>query len=535
MAALTYHPSGARAGAACRVPTRGAVPREARLRAARRRSGAAAVLHPGRGGRPGRRPAARPDFRTEVWPLIAKELTAAHYRRLFAAHPGADPGSLAGVLRRPGHGRCHRRAPSPTPRSRPFRSGRTASIFRVIDRPLAGRSVRLTPTSPTPSSTTSGRTCDRRRGPLLLRRRGGFRRAADGLRGAGGRAHHRADQRRSTGCRYVEGEFHGFFSFLASGPPPRRLAELLALHGPAWCSSPAPSSRSTSSADGFRRHHPRPCPAAMSGPAPWSTPDCPDRTSGRPPTRSSASLLAAGELAAEELTGPDGRPAGGRAAAGRRELPGDPRRRIGAPTAVPARARPSPAPPGRPASPGPASTGPGFRQNDAVARQILRLLQAPDPSAVRLRLLRSIATDQRSSIMPVEFLGIAGTNTASEVTPRTGRQPGSRLHPAAGPGPRGQRLGPHPVRLPLRLPGPGRRSPPTSPGRRSGSIWCWRIGRMSRLRPTPPRPSPPWTTSRAAGSRCISSPAARPPIRPPRATTWTRTPGTTGPGSTSRS
>ena len=30
--------------------------------------------------------------------------------------------------------------------------------------------------------------------------------------------------------RYVEGEFHGFFSFLASGPPPRRLAELLALH-----------------------------------------------------------------------------------------------------------------------------------------------------------------------------------------------------------------------------------------------------------------------------------------------------------------
>ena len=30
--------------------------------------------------------------------------------------------------------------------------------------------------------------------------------------------------------RYVEGEFHGLFSFLASGPPPRRLAEMLALH-----------------------------------------------------------------------------------------------------------------------------------------------------------------------------------------------------------------------------------------------------------------------------------------------------------------
>ena len=30
--------------------------------------------------------------------------------------------------------------------------------------------------------------------------------------------------------QYLEGEFHGLFSFLASGPPPRRLAELLALH-----------------------------------------------------------------------------------------------------------------------------------------------------------------------------------------------------------------------------------------------------------------------------------------------------------------
>ena len=30
--------------------------------------------------------------------------------------------------------------------------------------------------------------------------------------------------------RHVEGHFHGLFSFLASGPPPRRLAELLALH-----------------------------------------------------------------------------------------------------------------------------------------------------------------------------------------------------------------------------------------------------------------------------------------------------------------
>ena len=48
--------------------------------------------------------------------------------------------------------------------------------------------------------------------------------------------------------RYVEGEFHGLFSFLASGPPPRRLAELLALHraglvhfaGPDRCGSTSP-------------------------------------------------------------------------------------------------------------------------------------------------------------------------------------------------------------------------------------------------------------------------------------------------------
>ena len=186
-------------------------------------------------------------------------------------------------------------------------------------------------------------------------------------------------------------------------------------------------------------------------------PGCPDPTSRRPPTRSSGACSQHGELAAEELTGPDGRPlVGGQllADANCRAIRPDgsvhPRRFLLGPSVS-----------GSAGSAGfsrPGFNGPGFRQNDAVAREILRLLQDPShANTSRPTTNVRIRNDRRRSTMPVEFLGIAGTNSASEVTPRQGGSLDLDYTRQTGPGARGQRLGPHPVRLPLRFPGPGDR------------------------------------------------------------------------------
>ena len=129
--------------------------------------------------------------------------------------------------------------------------------------------------------------------------------------------------------------------------------------------------------------------------------------------------------------------------------------------------------------------------------------------------------------MSVEFLGIAGNQRRPARSPRPSGGASTSTTPATGPRPRGQRLGPHPVRLPLRLARPGaggglrRRAAP------SGSIWSLaqrpNVSAPDLRRQDLRHPGP---HLRAAGSRCTSSPAVRPPTRPPRATTWTRTPAT---------
>ena len=84
--------------------------------------------------------------------------------------------------------------------------------------------------------------------------------------------------------RFVEGQFHGFFSFVASGPPPRRLAELLgaarsrsaALRRARTCRSVLPTAHFWPA----HRHFPE-----RFGPGPWSMPGSPGRMSRWPPTR----------------------------------------------------------------------------------------------------------------------------------------------------------------------------------------------------------------------------------------------------------
>ncbi|EFF90257.1 conserved hypothetical protein [Streptomyces sp. e14] len=159
---------------------------------------------------------ARPDgfdFREEVWPLVEKELGYAHYHRLFTAHPertalkwadfeeryaDADPGERAALVAEA--------VPDPADRL----------DLAALDRPLAGEH------HATPEE---------------------FQRALrDRIEEDLGRRHdprHSPDLAVFLGLLSVYGQlvrlgdigpwWHGFFSFLASGPPGPRLRQMLAL------------------------------------------------------------------------------------------------------------------------------------------------------------------------------------------------------------------------------------------------------------------------------------------------------------------
>ena len=333
---LTYHPERRGTDSACRVPPRRAVSRQTRLRAARQRAGPTAVFHP------------RPRSRALGGGRPARSTSAA---TLAVDRQGTDRGPLPPAVHRPirsGHlvpwpdsSRFWRRTRSPADafaergRACGARSGRTASTSRRS----TGRwpAVLRTRRAISPTVVVDHIRADLRRradpyfspdaavfdalltvyGVLAIALTTGMISAADRV-------------------RFVEGQFHGFFSFLASGPPPRRLAELLALHD-------AGLVRFRRARSPGRRHRRRRFVGSArrpsrggSGPGPWSMPGCPDPMSRRPPTRSSAACWPHGELAAEELTGPDGRPLAGWPAARRCGLPGHPRRPLRPPPPVPA-------------------------------------------------------------------------------------------------------------------------------------------------------------------------------------------------------
>ncbi|MFD7018203.1 FAD/NAD(P)-binding protein [Streptomyces sp. NPDC059928] len=157
----------------------------------------------------------RPDFRRDIWPLIDKELGFAHYHRLFTAHPertavdwpgfeekyaAADPGS-------PGlRALIAAAVPDPADRLDP----------EALDHPLDGL-----------------------RFPSYEALQDGLR---EYLRADLTRRHdpcHSADLAVFLGMLSVYGQllrigdvgswWHGFFSYLASGPPGPRLRQLLAL------------------------------------------------------------------------------------------------------------------------------------------------------------------------------------------------------------------------------------------------------------------------------------------------------------------
>lgn len=175
------------------------------------------------------------DFRTQVWPLVALELTGAHYTRLFDAHPERTRGrwsELAALLETadllaPDESlvaEVSRFVPDP------------ADQFWVhaVDRPLAG--VDVSGARADAPAITEEAVVAHIEGDLARRadpRHSADRAVFDTLLSVYGVLAHVVAQGRlgpEDRVRQVEEVFHGFFSFLASGPPPQRLEELLAMH-----------------------------------------------------------------------------------------------------------------------------------------------------------------------------------------------------------------------------------------------------------------------------------------------------------------
>ncbi|MCR8526222.1 hypothetical protein WB334_25185, partial [Escherichia coli] len=154
---------------------------------------------------------------SEIWPLIAKELTAAHYRQLFAAHPertltawhdfsavldSADVTTESFALL--------------AEQAVPKREDRFD--LPVIDRPLAGAVFGSREAVEAAVVDYIGGDLRRRADPYFSADAAVFD-ALLTVYGVLAIALTTGQISSADRVRFVEGEFHGLFSFLASGPP----------------------------------------------------------------------------------------------------------------------------------------------------------------------------------------------------------------------------------------------------------------------------------------------------------------------------
>ena len=168
------------------------------------------------------------DGDAQLWPLVAAELTAAHYRHLFSHHPDRAHGDwdeLQDLLMTEGEA-------SPTFRAameRAVPDPRDRFDLAQVDRPLAGR--RFAGPDQLQEAVVEHVRDDlaRRADPYWSMDRAVF---DTGLSVHAALSYLAAQGllTRHDHTAIVNGRFRSLFSFLASGPPPRRLAELLALH-----------------------------------------------------------------------------------------------------------------------------------------------------------------------------------------------------------------------------------------------------------------------------------------------------------------
>ncbi|NYI04341.1 FAD/NAD(P)-binding protein [Allostreptomyces psammosilenae] len=170
---------------------------------------------------------APPDFRADVWPHILKELAGAHLYELFSSHPERTTVERERFLARYAElpwgspeltSWIAEAVPDPADRFDP----------EALDRPLAGERFAS-------AEELQERLREYVRGDL--ERRGDVRHSADAavfaallsVYGVLARLVQQGALPPSAVSSDVEGWFHGFFSYLASGPPPQRLEQLLAL------------------------------------------------------------------------------------------------------------------------------------------------------------------------------------------------------------------------------------------------------------------------------------------------------------------
>jgi FAD-NAD(P)-binding protein len=318
------------------------------------------------------------DYISQIQPLVEKELTFAHYQQLFLAHPERTAWPWQ---------RFFEVLDRTLPTSAEFVAAVNDAVPAVedrfvlaaIDRPLAG----LTFDDP--------ESLDRELVRLIeddLLRRADPRYSADlavfnallsvySVLSVAITAGLLSDEDR---VRHVETEWHGFFSFVASGPPPRRLEELLALHRAGLVRFAGPSMEVALRNDRFIASSPAlprkiearafvearlPRPDVLATPDPLLT-----------------GLLESGLLAADELIASDGTSLGG----GQLKADGECRAIKADGTVHPSLFLLGPSVSGSAGSSGfsrPYFNGPGFRQNDAVARQLLQLVAAQSEKAGR--------------------------------------------------------------------------------------------------------------------------------------------------------
>lgn len=393
---LTYHPSGAEP--VLWVGSRRGVPYHAKLGY----QGASGPVPPryftlewlGRSSRV-------LDYRSEIWPVIVKELAHAHYRELFTRHPDRvtvgweDFRALLDVhdVRSPAF--LHLAAtvvPDPADRF----------DIAEIDRPLADLVSPDQHDAETAVRMTIEADLARRADPRYSSDSAVF----DALLGVYGVLVPALVTGRIDAVdrvQAIEGEFHGLFSFLASGPPPQRLAELLAVHraGLVRFLGPGMSVEIDETSGRFAGR-------SSAHPEVVSSRVLVDAYLPRPDVRAATDpiiqgLLQAGELAAEDLLDRTGRPLGGG------QLLADELCRSLRPDGSihPRRFLLGPSVSGSAGSAGfarPGFNGPGFRQNDRVARHLLDLLGLPSAPARAEAAAAPLPTQSRTAPVDPERL-----------------------------------------------------------------------------------------------------------------------------------
>ncbi|GAA1554099.1 FAD/NAD(P)-binding protein [Kribbella lupini] len=309
------------------------------------------------------------DYEKQLRPLIDKELTYAHYRQLFTAHPERTTWTwdeFFTVL------------DNTFPTDAKFRTAAARAVpseddhfdLAAVDRPLAGVGftdrAHLDQTVVQLIENDLLRRADPQHSPDLAVFNALL--SVYSVLSVAITEGRLSDEDR---VRHVETEWHGFFSFVASGPPPRRLEELLALHRAGLIHFTGPGLTVALDNNEFVGTSPAVPGEIRARAFVEARLPRPDVLATTDPLLKG--LLDNGLLAADELIAGDGTSLGG----GQLKADSHCRAIRADGTVHPELFLLGPSVSGSAGSSGfsrPYFNGPGFRQNDAVARRLLQLL-----------------------------------------------------------------------------------------------------------------------------------------------------------------